>query len=209
MKSHAEHITMKKQEFLTELQNGLTGFPQDVTDECLAFYTEMIDDRMEEGMTEEEAIAAIGSVKEIVAQMTADIPLMKLVKERIAPKRGLRAWEVVLLILGFPLWFPLILAAVVVIFSLYLVIWAVLISFWAVAISCWVSAVGLIVASAVFALQGHGLTGIAAVGIGIFCIGFSILITWACLAASKGIVKFTKIAAIGIKRKCMKRGRTA
>ena len=37
---------MCKQEFLTKLRSALSGLPQEEIDECLAFYAEMIDDRM-------------------------------------------------------------------------------------------------------------------------------------------------------------------
>ena len=41
-------ITMTKQEFLAELRRGLSGLPQNDIEERLNFYSEMIDDRMEE-----------------------------------------------------------------------------------------------------------------------------------------------------------------
>ena len=48
---------MNKQEFLSALQNALAGLPKKDRQKTLAFYSEMIDDRMEDGMTEEEAVA--------------------------------------------------------------------------------------------------------------------------------------------------------
>ena len=78
---------MNKQEFLAELQKGLSGLPQEDRDERLAFYGEMLDDRMEEGLSEEEAVAAVGSVEEIVRQTAADIPLAKIAGKGSAPRR--------------------------------------------------------------------------------------------------------------------------
>lgn len=123
---------MKKEEFLARLRQGLSGLPQDEIEERLSFYSEMIDDRMEEGLPEAEAVAAAGSVEEIAAQAVADIPLAKLAKERIRPKRRLRALEIVLLVLGAPLWLSLGIAAVAVGAALYVSVWAVIVSFWAV-----------------------------------------------------------------------------
>lgn len=57
---------MNKQEFLAALAEGLTGLPQADVEERLAFYGEMIDDRMEEGLTEEEAVKEAGPVQDIV-----------------------------------------------------------------------------------------------------------------------------------------------
>ena len=59
----------------------------------------MIDDRMEEGLTEAEAIAGIGSVDKIVTQIVAETPITKLVREKVKPKRSLQAWEIILLVL--------------------------------------------------------------------------------------------------------------
>lgn len=42
---------MSKEEFLTRLRSALAGLPQNEVNERIAFYGEMIDDRMEEGAT--------------------------------------------------------------------------------------------------------------------------------------------------------------
>ena len=123
---------MNKQEFLDGLRKGLSGLPQDDIEERLTFYGEMLDDRIEEGLSEEEAVAAAGSVNEIVRQTVADIPLAKIAKERIKPKRRLKAWEIVLLALGSPIWLSLGVAAAAVIFALYVTVWSVIASFWSV-----------------------------------------------------------------------------
>lgn len=47
---------MNKQEFLVKLRKGLSGLPKEDIEERLTFYSEMIDDRMEEGLSEEEAV---------------------------------------------------------------------------------------------------------------------------------------------------------
>lgn len=52
---------MTKEEFLTKLSNGLSGYPAKDREEYLLFYGEMIDDRMEEGLTEEDAVGEIGT----------------------------------------------------------------------------------------------------------------------------------------------------
>ena len=88
---------MRKQEFIDRLRENLSGLPTAETEERLDFYEEMIEDRMEEGISEEEAVAAIGSPDKIAAQIIEEIPLKKIVKEKIKPKRKLKAWEIVLL----------------------------------------------------------------------------------------------------------------
>lgn len=46
---------MSKQEFLEQLRRGLSGLPREDIEERLKFYSEMLEDRMEEGLSEEEA----------------------------------------------------------------------------------------------------------------------------------------------------------
>ena len=131
----------------------------------MTFYSEMLDDQMEEGLSEEEAVAAVGPVDEIVRQIIADTPLAKLAKERMRPRRQLKAWEIVLLVLGSPLWLSLGLAAIAVIFAFYVVLWSVSVSLWAVFASLAVCAVGGLPAFAVLiARSGAAALAILAAG---------------------------------------------
>ena len=64
---------MTKLEFALELTGPLSFLPWEETEERVNFYSEMIDDRMEEGFSEEEAVAQIGSVEEIAAQIVKSL----------------------------------------------------------------------------------------------------------------------------------------
>ena len=88
---------MNRVEFILSLQDRLSALPRKELEERLAFYNEMIDDKIEDGLSEEEAVAQIGSIDEIVSQIIAETPLTTLVKEKMKPKKGLKAWEIVLL----------------------------------------------------------------------------------------------------------------
>ena len=191
---------MYKQEFLDRLRADLSGLPKQELEERLAFYAEMIDDRVEEGYEEEEAVSAIGTVDEVAAQIIADIPFTKLAKERIRPKRRLRAWEIVLICLGSPIWLSLLIAAFAVILSLYLVLWSVVASLWAVFASVAACAFGGVAAGGIFAVSGSLYSGIAMIGAGLVCAGLAILLFFGCRAATKGVVLLTPKIALGIKR---------
>lgn len=123
---------MSKQEFLAQLHKGLSGLPQDDIEERLAFYSEMIEDQMEDGLSEEEAVLAVGSIDEIVTQVVEDIPLTKIAKERIKPKGRLSTGVIILLALGSPIWLSLGIAAFAVVLSLYVVLWSLIVSVWAI-----------------------------------------------------------------------------
>ncbi|HCD82047.1 MAG TPA: hypothetical protein DEQ65_06820 [Ruminococcaceae bacterium] len=190
---------MNKQEFLDGLRKGLSGLPQADIEERLTFYGEMLDDRIEEGLSEEEAVAAAGSVNEIVRQTVADIPLAKIAKERIKPKRRLKAWEIVLLALGSPIWLSLGVAAAAVIFALYVTVWSVIASFWSVFASLAVCAAAGVPMCVVFVAGDSGAAGIAVLSAGIVCAGLSVFMFFGCLQATKGILFLTKKFAIWLK----------
>ena len=191
-------MTRNKQAFFSSLRSRLASLPPEDLEERLDFYNEMIDDRMEEGLSEEEAVAQVGDVDEIVTQILADTPLSTLVKERIKPKKRLRPWEIVLLAVGSPLWLSLLIAAFGVVFALYAVLWSLIVSLWAVFASFVGCALGCVTGGAVITLR-NPLPGIALIGAGILCAGLSVFLFLGCKAATKGMAKLTKKIALGIK----------
>lgn len=196
---------MTKIKFLLSLHDRLSGLPKDDVEERLSFYSEMIEDRIEEGLSEEEAVAAVGEVDEIVEQIVGDIPLSKIAKEKIKPKRRLKGWESLLLILGFPVWFPLLMAAFSVVLAIALSWWAVIVSFWSVFVSVVAVSVGTLLSGVGIALGLNGLTGLALIGAGCICVGASIFLFFGCRAATKGSVFLTKKIALGIKKSFVKK----
>lgn len=190
---------MSKQEFLDELRKGLSSLPQNDLEERLTFYSEMIDDRMEEGLTEEEAISEIGTVNEVLSQIIEEIPLSKLVKEKVKPKRTLRVWEIVLLVLGSPIWCSFLIAAFTIIFAGYAVLWSIIVSLWAIEVSFVACSFGSAASAVIFIFQGNGLVGIAMFGAGIFCAGLSIFLFFGCKEVTKGILFLSKKIVLGVK----------
>lgn len=196
---------MDKQEFLSQLRSGLSGLPRNDREERLSFYREMIEDRMEEGCSEEEAVSGIGPVQEVIAQIVAEIPLTRLVKEKIKPKHSLRVWEIVLLVLGSPLWLSLLVAALAVVLSFYVVIWSVILCLWAVEASLALSAVGGLVMGVVLACQGSGLTSLAVIGGGLVCAGLSIFLFFGCREVTRLLLLMTGKLILGVKNRVVKR----
>jgi len=190
---------MTKLRFLLSLQERLSGLPEEDVEERLHFYSEIIEDRMEEGLSEEEAVAAVGSVDEIAAQILADIPLIQIVRKNIQPKRRLKAWEIVLLALGAPIWLSLLLAAFSVILALYASLWSVIISLWAVFASLIACAVAGVVAGMGFALGGDGLSGLVVISTGLVCAGLSIFLFFGCKAVTSGTILLTRKLVFSLK----------
>lgn len=190
---------MRKQEFLAELEAKLFGLPQDDIGERLTFYSEMIDDRMEEGLSEEAAVSEIGSVDEIVSQIVAEASFTKIVKEKVKPKRALKAWEIVLLALGSPIWISLFITAFAIIFAAYLVVWSFIVTLWAIEVSVAACSLAGIFAAFTFSIRGNVTAGIAMLGAGVFFAGLSILLFFGCRQATLCILRLTKKMAFGIK----------
>ncbi len=183
----------------------LYGLPKDDIAERLAFYSEMIDDRIEEGLTEEEAVAGIGPIEDIVSQTISEIPLTKLVKEKIKPERSLKGWELALIIIGFPLWFPLLIAGLAIVFSFYVVIWAVVVYLWAAVVSVGASALFGTLVSVVQFVNGRTVPGLALLGMSLAAAGLAILMFFACIGLTKGAAKLTGKIALGIKSMFIKK----
>ncbi|MEI3088556.1 MAG: hypothetical protein V8T01_00640 [Oscillospiraceae bacterium] len=65
---------MTKAEFLKALEEKLSALSAQDRVASLAYYEEIIDDRMEEGLCEADAVAAAGPVEEAAAQLLAETP---------------------------------------------------------------------------------------------------------------------------------------
>lgn len=191
---------MKRLEFIEALREKLFFLPKEDLEERIAFYSEGIEDRMDDGFSEEDAVSQMGEINDIVEQIINETPLTKIVKEKSKPSRTLRAWEIVLLILGFPLWFPLLIVAFAVLLSLYVVLWSVVISLWAIFVSFIACALGGIASGIYFVCSGNALSGVAILGASIALFGLCIFAFYGCKSATKGGFILTKKIIFGIKK---------
>ena len=93
---------MNKQEFLNELEKYLITLPKNDVSSHILFYGEMIDDIVEDGKTEEEAVMQIGTPKEVANQIIKETPLYKFAKEKVnkVAKTNRSALEIALIIVG-------------------------------------------------------------------------------------------------------------
>ena len=195
---------MTKLDFLLQLHSKLEKLPQDELEEQLNFYSEMIDDRMEEGLSEEDAIAAIGTVDELAAQILADTPIISIIKANAKAKK-LRAWEIVLLILGSPLWLSLLISGSAVIVCLYISLWAIVISLWASFVSIIICAFATAVLAFFFLINQNTITGIVSISGCLVCAGLSVFLFFGCKAATKGTALLAKKCILGFKNRFAKK----
>lgn len=195
---------MTKTEFLEKLRTGLSSLPREEAEERLTFYSEMIDDRMEDGLSEEDAVAAVGTVDSVLSQIIAEIPLARLAKARLRKRRPLKGWETVLLAVGSPIWGSLLLAALIVAFSLYIVLWSLIVVIWAVFVAFTASTPTGIISGVLFISKGYFLSGLATIGTALFCGGVSVFLLVGARSATKGGAFLTKTAVLWLKRRLIK-----
>lgn len=195
---------MKKEEFLRLLESKLQGLPRKDIDDRLNFFSEIIDDKMEEGKSEEEAVAEVGSVDDIVLDIAKETPLTKLVREKIKPKREIRAWEIVFLILGFPLWFPLVLTFLILALVFYLLIWVLVLVAYTVEISFIASFfAGMF---SFFTYIGSGTFHPLSLGCAIMGLGGALLMLFVCKIATIATLKLSNKILMRIKAAFIRKG---
>ena len=194
---------MSRDAFIGELRHRMAGLPQEAVDRTVEYYSELIADSMEDGLSEEEAVSRLGSLDEIVANVVKDTPLPQIIETRIQEKKakrgGIRAWEVILLVLGAPLWLPLLLAVLAVVLALYVTLWAVVIALWAAVTGVILAGVAAVAAGIFELVRLHVPQGLVLLGGGLVCMGLCALLFLLMKLITVGTVKLCKLIWTGIK----------
>ncbi len=190
---------MTKNEFLSELEKNLKGLGKADIERSLEYYSEMLDDRIENGEAEADAVAAMGTPEDAARAAMMDMPLAKIVKAKALGNRHLHTWEIVLLVLGSPLWLPLLLAALAVFVSLYIVIWAITVSIWAVGVSLAAAALTGVVMCGVLMGAGNIAMGLLFLGTGLMSGGLCLFVFLGCRELTKLAIKLGALILKGTK----------
>ena len=166
----------------------------------------MIDDKVADGYPEEEVIDDLGTPEEVAKEIIGDTPLRTIIKERVKPKRSLKGWEVLLLVLGFPLWFPLVLTIFILFLSGFIVVWSLMIALLAVDLGLLVGGIGSIVIG-VLTVSSKGITSAAFIGgAGMAVTGLAIIFILSTKGILKGLGKLTKKMLVGTKNMVVGKG---
>ena len=73
---------MTKREFLEAIRKGISTLSTDDINKSIRYYSEMIDDRIEDGVSEEEAVAAMGNPDDVIAEILSETPSVPTVAEQ-------------------------------------------------------------------------------------------------------------------------------
>lgn len=182
---------MNKSAFTDELYQLLKPLPKAERQQHIDYYVEMIDDRMEDGLSEEEAVAALGSPAEIAAQILGDVPTK--------PVRKRSAWAIVLIVLGSPIWLSLLLGAVMILASIavavvlaYISLWTVLAALYAACLGLLLGFLGGIVSGVYYLVHSIAAPGFLFLGGALACAGGAILLFFLCNCLSVLLWKLGK-----------------
>lgn len=188
---------MNKTEFIDELYHLLNSLSKAERQQHLDYYEEMIADQMEDGLTEEEAVAALGSPADIAAQILGEIPPK--------PARRFPIWAIVLIVLGSPLWLSLFLAVAAVLVAVIAVVAAVYISLWAAIAAFYAADLAMLlgflsgIAGGIFYLtQGISMPAVLFFGGGLVCAGATVLLFFLCNLLSRLLWQLSKWSVLKI-----------
>ena len=193
---------MIRVEFLEKLSYQLRRFSEEDQKRLISYYDEMIQDRIEDGMDEEKAVASIGSVEKAVEEAMYDVSLPTLVKAKVKEskeKAPNKAVWVTLAILGFPIWLPLLMTLSVVVLCVYVSIWITIISLYVVELSLAAATIFGLISGFIYMFTVSVPAGFFVIGISLVAGALSILFFKPLLFLSKELIQATVLFARKLK----------
>lgn len=178
---------MNKSEFMNELEHCLSKLDKEETSKFLLYYDEMIEDYMENGYSEMEAVNKIGNPRNIANDILDNLNTSRKTEDTSESRRFNRA----LVILGFPLWGSLLFAGLMSVLSAYIIVWCIPFTTGVSAIALLIGGIISIICSP-FAIADTLAMGMMQLGIGIALIGVSILLALLTVNLIKKETELTK-----------------
>ena len=173
---------MTKARFLKSLKRAMRGYPAETVKKTVDYYDEMISDRMEEGLSEEAAVAAMDSAE----QIAASFPTEEGARRRV--RRSLTGREIALIIIGFPIWLPLLISAFAVALSLFAVAFALIVALAALLAGLGIAAAGLVVTGIWQLISGNLAVALTFLGGGLIAGGLCLVLIKPCMALENLLV---------------------
>ena len=174
---------MTRKAFLRELEGRLAALSEVERDQTLAYYGEMIDDRVEAGMAEEAAVAALGTMEEIVAEALQGVPQPRAIRQRPG------VWSILIGVLGSPLWLPLVAAGLLLALVGYGLIWVLAAVLYIFAAAFALGGLGLLIGVGAALIRGNFLQGGLCLGAACLLVGGGILLLLTANWAAAGCVR--------------------
>lgn len=198
---------MNKAEFIAKLEDKLRGLPQSDINKSLDYYSEMIDERIDEGMDENEAVAQLGDINDIATQILMETPLPELVKAKAKAKSKISAGEAALLAMGSPLWITLLIAAAIVALAVYVIIWSFIGAVYCGIVAMAAEGALCLVAGVSYLIKNSMQNGLLLVGLCPLFIGGALMLLPPANCLAKQIIKLSRSVVIWVKSIVVGRGK--
>jgi uncharacterized membrane protein len=174
---------MNKNEFLNKLKAALAVLPEEDIQKTVDYYSEIIDDAVEEGESEQDITERLGDVNEIADKIINETPVQKLKR-----KYGLTA--AILITAGSPIWIAIAAALLAIAAALYISVWAVIASLFAVFAAAALGGAAMLVVS-VPLLFVRPLDAMLSFGTALVCAGLSVFMFYLSVWIAELVVRFT------------------
>lgn len=184
---------MNKAEFLQTLDQRLKTLGESDRQRSVHYFSEIIEDRMEEGMSEEEAVADLESLDDIVEGILNEREEAESLAALSPKTRRFPLWlTILLLVLGSPVWIPLLLTVISVATTLYLCLWILSACLYLTAVSLILSGGGGFFAVFSAATVYGAPAAVFLTGASLLCLGGGILLFFPATWFAKKVVTLTK-----------------
>ena len=191
---------MNKQQFISSLRARLSSLPGADINRYVDYYSEMIDDRIEDGLSEEEAVSDLGSIDSIVSQIFAEAPKSpnytyspapnqpgKKEKSKISP-----VWIIILIVITSPFWLSAIASSASVILGIAIVFVSIIPVLYAVDLVFAVSGIICFIGSFVPLFTLDLAVSAFIFGCGLMFAGGAVLLFFAATWVAKNEINFFK-----------------
>ena len=183
---------MTKHEYLVALRRALAELPSDEIERTCAFYEEMIDDRIEGGQAEGEAVASMESPEDAAARILDELPTVPraLARAQVARRGGCGTaalWAAV--IVGSPLWVSVLVAALAFVLCGVTVLCLPFVVAWVLAVGLLLCTPIAISAAVCAAVTGSGTIALFDLGVGLALGGAGLLMLIAALFVTRFFIR--------------------
>ncbi|WP_040194707.1 DUF1700 domain-containing protein [Clostridium culturomicium] len=178
---------MSRVEFIEILNFELGAIKKIEREKFITYYEEIIDDYMENGFEEEEVIDKIGNPKIIAKNILSEQDTVNIK----VPLTNSKVINMILLIIGFPLWGSLLFAGLMLILSGLILVWCIPFTTGVGALAFFAAGLYSIVATP-FMMADVLSVGVVQLGVGVGFIGVSFLLAMATMYLCKEFRFFTK-----------------
>lgn len=181
---------MNRNQFIDKLAKKLSNLSEQELKQTIDYYYEIISDKINDGMTEDEAIDSLGSIDEIASSILSDNFILKNDKASNKNKKE-NNWKGITIGATAIIWIPILIVLIGAAIGIYVSLWAIVISFGATSlatgIGTLVSILGII--DICTGAVGSGLTWIS---MGIGSLGLCFIFYTITIYSGKFMIYITK-----------------